>query len=136
MERFTRECLEIDTQTEAADPATLLSSGGMEKVYDRAAKLVKRTLDVQGAVVMDVSHFHTLETSHAESSTSVTLYHTDPPAGTDDAAKGALSRNHPLSTEDYKKIVQFFVNHPEGQIFSDRVPAPFRNMVPGQLHVL
>jgi len=32
----------------------------MERIYDRAAKLVKRTLDVEGAVLIDVSNFEEL----------------------------------------------------------------------------
>jgi len=54
MEQFSRECLEIDTH-----PANIQASSekpgigsSMDKVYDRAAKLVKRTLDVEGVMVM------------------------------------------------------------------------------------
>ncbi|PBL03757.1 hypothetical protein ARMGADRAFT_1049541 [Armillaria gallica] len=35
---------------------SFLHSGSMDKVYSRAARLVQRTLDVEGVIVMDVSH--------------------------------------------------------------------------------
>lgn len=41
-------------------PAPLLASS-MDKVYSRAAKLIQRTLDVEGVIVMDVSHCEVLE---------------------------------------------------------------------------
>lgn len=74
METFSRECLEIDTEVaqEGKNPSAILGTS-MERVYDRAAKLVKKTLDVQGVIVMDVSHCETVETMSAESSVSYVL---------------------------------------------------------------
>ena len=79
MEQFTRECLEVDKQADEEKPETrLVGSTSMEQIYVRAARLVKRTLDVEDAIIMDVSHVDVLETVGAESSTSLTLHHADP----------------------------------------------------------
>lgn len=56
MEKFTRECLELEESgTQGAN--------SMEKVYERAAKLVKRALDVEGATVLDISHLECVEST-------------------------------------------------------------------------
>ncbi len=48
MEQFSRECLEIDTPANQSTHPDSIGGSSMDKVYDRAAKLVKRTLDVEG----------------------------------------------------------------------------------------
>lgn len=53
----------------------LRSLSAMDRVYERAARLVKRTLDVEGAVVMDVSTFDVLETTKAEGALSIVCHH-------------------------------------------------------------
>lgn len=52
MEKFTRECLEIDV---TSGPAF------MSRVYHRAAKLIRRTLEVDGAMILDVGQLETNE---------------------------------------------------------------------------
>ncbi|KAI6122178.1 histidine kinase [Pisolithus croceorrhizus] len=49
MEHFSRECLEID-QGESRK-SDIFTSPSMDKVYDRAAKLVKRTLDISEGIL-------------------------------------------------------------------------------------
>ncbi|KAG1763527.1 hypothetical protein EDD22DRAFT_969361 [Suillus occidentalis] len=49
------------------------ANASMDRVYDRAARLVKRTLDVEEVVVMDVSHCEVLETLSAEAMISVVV---------------------------------------------------------------
>ena len=78
MEQFSRECLEIDNEVHNRGQQDLTIGSSMDKVYDRAAKLVQRTLDVEGVIVMDVSHCEVLETMSAEGSVSVILHHGDP----------------------------------------------------------
>lgn len=116
MEVFTRECLEVDQDTDAGENRT-----SMDQVYERAAKLVKRTLDVEGSIVMDVSHVDVLETTGSESSVSVTLYNADSQAG---------STSKVLSREDYVKLADFFAKHPEGKICEGVVPASLRAFLP------
>ena len=115
MEVFTRECLEVDQETDGDKRSS------MDQVYERAAKLVKRTLDVEGSIVMDVSHVDVLETTASESSVSVTLYNADSQAG---------STSKSLSREDYSKLADFFAKFPEGKICEGVVPASLRGFLP------
>ena len=57
MADFSRECLELNY-----DEAGTTSGVSMEVVYDRAAKLVKQTLDVDDCKVLDFSHGDVLDT--------------------------------------------------------------------------
>lgn len=122
MEQFSRECLEIDTQAQnqSESPDRVLSST-MDKVYDRAAKLVKRTLDVEGVIVMDVSHCEVLETMSSEGSVSVVMH-----SGNLDV--GPVTRS--LSTEEYAKLNAFFAQNPDGKISEGVVPPSFRPFLP------
>lgn len=115
MECFTRECLEVDQDADGANRTS------MDQVYERAAKLVKRTLDVDGSVVMDVSHVDVLETTGSESSVSVTLYNADSQAG---------SSSKVLSRDDYGRLAEFFSRHPEGKICEGVLPSSLRAFLP------
>jgi hypothetical protein len=124
MEQFSRECLEFDNETapHPSEPPDLMSGGSsMDTVYDRAAKLVQRTLDVEGVIVMDVSHFEVLESMSAESTVSVVLYHGDPDVETSTQA---------LSVEEYGKLNDIFTKYPEGKISEGVVPSIFRLFLP------
>lgn len=80
MERFTRECLELE------EPGPQ-GANSMEKVYDRALKLasriiqaeytpahvcikVKRALDLEGAVILDIAHLECVEAMHEDGTKS------------------------------------------------------------------
>jgi hypothetical protein len=125
MEQFTRECLEIDTQAQKGDPRLLLSSTSMEKIYDRAAKLVKRTLDVEGAVLIDVSSFEEYDTLDSETALSVLLYHSDPRQG---------PQSKPLTPAGFAQMAQFFKDFPDGKISEAVLPACIRGLLPGNVH--
>jgi hypothetical protein len=71
MEQFTRECLEIDKDNGDNSGQNLALATPMDQIYQRAAKLIKRTLDVEGSVVMDVSHVQVLENVNSESTAAV-----------------------------------------------------------------
>ncbi|KAG9029587.1 His Kinase A domain containing protein [Tulasnella sp. JGI-2019a] len=60
MEVLTRECLERD---EVKSPGEDENSAdvNMRRVYQHAAEVLKETLDVDGAIVLDVSHFEVME---------------------------------------------------------------------------
>ncbi|EPQ52743.1 hypothetical protein GLOTRDRAFT_117464 [Gloeophyllum trabeum ATCC 11539] len=120
MEQFTRECLEIDTEGSKESPNSLFGSQSMEKIYDRAAKLVKRTLDVEYATVMDVSHCEVLETMSAEASISVVTYSAD-------SHSGAV--HHQLSAPEYAQLSEFFSKYPDGKISDGVVPPPLRTFL-------
>ena len=125
MEQFTRECLEIDTQAQKGDPRQLLSSTSMEKIYDRAAKLVKRTLDVEGAVLVDVSSFEEFDTLDSETALSMLLYHSDPKQG---------PQSKPLTSAGFAQMAQFFKDFPDGKVSEAILPACIRGLMPGNVH--
>ncbi|KAI0955957.1 hypothetical protein AcV7_006488 [Taiwanofungus camphoratus] len=122
MEQFTRECLEVDK--EADGDKALFVSTSMEQVYERAARLVKRTLDVEGAIVLDVSHIDVLETISSESCMSITLHDADRQAGTTSKL---------LSKEEYTRLQEFFVKNPDGKICEGIVPAVLRPFLPTRI---
>ena len=123
MESFCLECLQVDKETETQDPHALLTSGSMEKVYDRAAKLIQGTLDVEGAIVMDVSHFDVIETTKAEGAISVLMHHGD--------AQETTMRSIP--PEDYAQFTEFLERHPEGKIAEGITPLGFRSLLPTRI---
>jgi len=118
MEQFSRECLEIDTDIRVND---LTVGTSMDKVYDRAAKLVKRTLDVEGVIVMDVAHCEVLESMNSEGAISVTLHHGD--------SEMDMTRRQ-LTTEEYRRLDSFFDSHPDGKVSEGIMPPCFRPFLP------
>ncbi|KAI0768141.1 hypothetical protein BD413DRAFT_567029 [Trametes elegans] len=125
MEQFTRECLEVDKQANDEKPETqLVGTTSMEQIYVLAARLVKRTLDVEDAIIMDVSHVDVLETVGAESSTSLTLHHADPSID---------SNSRSLQSEEYRKLTEFFEKHPEGKICEGVVHPSLRPFLPARI---
>ncbi|KAI0067388.1 hypothetical protein BV25DRAFT_1794820 [Artomyces pyxidatus] len=121
MEQFTRECLEIDLEPVDDSEQRIATTFSMDKVYERAAKLVKKTLDVEGAIVMDVSHGEVLETVGSEGIVSVVVYSAEASAGT---------TSHRLPAEDCGKLWETFMKYPDGRIFEGLVPTPLRPFIP------
>ncbi|KAK7044175.1 hypothetical protein VNI00_007895 [Paramarasmius palmivorus] len=149
MEQFSRECLEIDMEQEAqaeqspsqsgTSPGSEVTAGhntanqaggllmpsSMDRVYDRAAKLVQRTLDVEGVIVMDVSHCEVLESMSAEGSVSVVMHHGDPDV--------LQTTTKSLTAEEYSKLHAFFSKYPDGKISEGFVPPSFRQFLPTRI---
>jgi len=168
MEQFSRECLEIESDVNDLDrPLVSGDAGGdggrvgadldsnitvtghlgssMEKVYDRAAKLVKRTLDVEGVLVMDVSQcemmFESLSGNGRSSggsvvgrgggggggggetvgSVSITMHHGEP---------GMEMTRRQLMVEEGRNLMRFFDRFPEGRISEGIVPQSFKPFLP------
>ncbi|CCM04966.1 uncharacterized protein FIBRA_07164 [Fibroporia radiculosa] len=121
MEQFTRECLDLDK--EADSDKGLFVGTSMEQVYERAARLVKRTLDVEGSIVLDVSHVDVLDTVGAESTMSITLHSADKQTGTATTTKS-------LSREEYARLEEFFTKNPEGKVCEGIVPTTLRPFLP------
>jgi hypothetical protein len=119
MEQFTRECLEIDGEG-APGAGGLARAGSMERIYERAARLVQRTLDVEDAFVLDVSHTDVLETLHAEGTVVVARH------GADGEPPHSLS----LTGEELAGLNDFFVRHPDGRISETIAPACLRGFMP------
>ncbi|KAI0833277.1 hypothetical protein BC628DRAFT_1308067 [Trametes gibbosa] len=125
MEQFTRECLEVDKQADEEKPETpLVGTTSMEEIYVLAARLVKRTLDVEEAIIMDVSHVDVLETVGAESSTALTMHHANPTLE---------SNSRSLSSDEYRKLADFFEKHQEGKICEGVVPPSLRPFLPARI---
>ncbi|CAL1716850.1 unnamed protein product [Somion occarium] len=124
MEQFTRECLEVDKDSKGEKSHGLFVGTSMEQIYERAARLVHRTLDLEGAVVMDVSHVDVLETFGAESSTSISIHHADPQLGT-------ITRS--LCQDEHAKLHEFFARHPDGKISEGVVPVGLRPFLPSRI---
>ncbi|KIK62531.1 hypothetical protein GYMLUDRAFT_41990 [Collybiopsis luxurians FD-317 M1] len=137
MEQFSRECLEIDmdqgdspsshdspeTGPAAVNQSHSLSmSSSMDRVYDRAAKLVQRTLDVEGVIVMDVSHCEVLENMSGESTINVVMHHGDPDV--------TETTTRSLTADEYAKLNAFFAKNPDGSISEGIVPHSFRLFLP------
>lgn len=57
MEQFNRDILEMNSTGNAKSS----NVSDMQKVYDKAAKLIKDTLGVEGALVLDISQFEVAE---------------------------------------------------------------------------
>lgn len=120
MEQFTRECLEIDSETGPDTTASrrIQNSLSMDRVYQRAAKLVKKTLDVEGALVMDMSHGEVLETVGAEANMSLIVHSAED------------TTTYPVQGDVCVRIWEMFLKYPDGRIFEALVPAPLRPFVP------
>lgn len=124
MEQFTRECLEIDNEKTNGQKSLLGVSTTMDKVYERAARLVKRTLDVEGAIVLDVSHSEVLETSGSEGAVSVVIHRAD--------AEGGMG-NQTLSALEFTQLNEFFTKYPDGRISETVVPPCLRAFLPSHI---
>ncbi|SRR6266702_4893860 len=122
MEQFTRECLEIDSETssetEASQPVKTTLS--MDRVYQRAAKLVKKTLDVEGALVMDMSHGEILETVAAEAAMSLIVHNAE------------ATTTHQVQGDACIRMWDLFLKYPDGRVFEAVVPTPLRPFVPNE----
>jgi hypothetical protein len=121
MEEFTRECLEIDAEADEPEHADFIAGSSMDRVYDRAAKLVKRTLDVEGVIVMDVSHCEVLEHMNGDGSVQVTIHHGD---------QDQAMTQQQLTTEEYRRLHVFFEKHPQGRISEGIIPSSFKPFLP------
>lgn len=110
----------MTAQAPKGDQSNIPSNTSMDKVYDRAAKLIKRTLDVEGVIIMDVSHSDVLE-ADTEGTISVVMHYGE--AQMD--ARSCL-----LSLEEYRNLCSFFAKHPDGRISEGIVSPSLRPFLP------
>ncbi|KAJ9118740.1 hypothetical protein QFC22_003961 [Naganishia vaughanmartiniae] len=160
MEQFTRECLELDNTAET-NPAN--AQAKMNRVYERASKLVQKTLEVDGALVLDLATFEAVERMQEDGST-VTEYQADPfslvPTSGDEEEDVSVPEQHAAFTQlppwtilgasetppqnlpnrtkagtvsEHAKFSDFLRNHQEGRIFEHVVPTWIRHMLPSRL---
>ncbi|KAK0450084.1 hypothetical protein EV421DRAFT_1704638 [Armillaria borealis] len=128
MEQFSRECIEIDVENETPrdrnsyQHRSFLHSGSMDKVYSRAARLVQRTLDVEGVIVMDVSHCDmNANVPTGEGNVSVVMHYGDPTMET---------KIRSLSGEEWGRLGRFFDKWPEGRVMEGIVDSSWRAFLP------
>ncbi|CAE6434858.1 unnamed protein product [Rhizoctonia solani] len=157
MERFTRECLELEESGSQ-------NGTSMEKVYDRATKLVKRALDLEGAVVLDIANLECVELAN-EDGTKTYSYRGDTFADSSHGAAplaaspsmhavsdklpgvanrpferisppvvlGATHANFKgkhistLSGADHERLSSFLANCPDGKIYEHITPSYLRD---------
>ncbi|QRW03977.1 protein-histidine kinase [Ceratobasidium sp. AG-Ba] len=122
MEKFTRECLELE---EESGPHGVSS---MERVYDRASKLVKRALDVEGAMVLDIANLEFHQQSLHLRVCTVALT----------TVLGATHENFrmkhvsSLSGADHERLSAFLSMYPDGKIYENVTPSYLREWaIPG-----
>jgi len=120
MEQFSRECLEIESDVNDHRPNF---GSSMEKVYDRAAKLVKRTLDVEGVLVLDVSHC-VIESMTGDGIVSITLHHGEP---------GMDPTRRQVTMDDGRNLMLFFEKYPDGRISEGIIPQSFKPFLPTRI---
>ena len=159
MEQFTRECLEIDNEESSSNIQNVLKTASMDRVYESAARLVKKTLDVEGALVMDVSHFDVLETTKSEGSISIVCHQGGNGEGGANASSSQLGISavagtasgtsvnstegkelghggtitHQIPAEEYKLFMEFFAKYPEGKVAEGVIPQCFRTILPKRI---
>ena len=159
MEKFTRECLELDN---SADANAASAQAKMDRVYERASKLVQKTLEADGALVLDLVSFEAVEQTHEDGSVT-TEYQADPfglepsDESEDDVAmldhKTSFSklppwtvlgssetteslpanRNRVGTASEHAKFSEFLRNHQEGRIYEHVVPTWIRHMLPSRI---
>ncbi|KLT42402.1 hypothetical protein CC85DRAFT_246007 [Cutaneotrichosporon oleaginosum] len=148
MEKFTRECLEIDEEITSAD---FDSASRMDQVYSRAAKLITTTLELDGCTILDISQFERVEISTADGERQ-TIYHAHPysegeahmvePAGVFgpvsafpvlSTAPGESVETRPLTGVEHEKMSAFLADHRDGRIFEGVAPSWIKYVFPSTL---
>jgi len=146
MEKFTRECLEMDASVSSSAQA----AAKMDQVYSRAAQLVNSTLDLDGCFILDIATF---EMTEVETSSGVkSVFRADPyisetqsPVLERSEAFGAVNAfpvlattpthvpTRPLTASEHEKLSTFLRDNREGKIFENVAPSWIRYMFPASL---
>ncbi|GMK57905.1 hypothetical protein CspeluHIS016_0407390 [Cutaneotrichosporon spelunceum] len=148
MEKFTRECLEID---EAITSGGFDSASRMNEVYTKAAKLITNTLELDGCTILDISQFERVEMSTSDGERK-TIYHANPyaegdahmvePAGVFGpvsafpvlaTAPGGSVETRQLTGVEHEKMSAFLADHRDGRIFEGVAPSWIKYVFPPTL---
>nr|XP_019046419.1 two-component system sensor protein [Kwoniella bestiolae CBS 10118]OCF25349.1 two-component system sensor protein [Kwoniella bestiolae CBS 10118] len=145
MEKFTRECLEMDADSSASNAE---AAAKMDQVYSRAGQLVCSTLDLDGSFILDISQ---IEMVHVDTPTGKkTVYRADPYSTAEHhspvlersetfgpvnafpvlATTPTSTPSRPLSSHDHEKFSEFLRDHRDGKIFESIAPVWIRYMFP------
>ncbi|KAL1411557.1 hypothetical protein Q8F55_002519 [Vanrija albida] len=148
MEKFTRECLEIDDKFVGAN---FEAASRMDLVYSRAAKLVRTTLELDGCTILDISQLERITISAGGDQKKV-IYRANPYlAGNDSsvleqaetfgpinafpvlASTPSTPPTRPLTAFEHERLSEFLCNNREGKIFENVVPSWIRYMFSASL---
>ncbi|EJT50048.1 two-component sensor molecule [Trichosporon asahii var. asahii CBS 2479] len=148
MEKFARDCLTID---EKLNTSALTSTSRMTEVYSRAAKLISKTLDLDGCSILDISQFERLQSTDALGNQH-TVYHANPFSGSSASGYemaesfGAVTafpilastgpdepRTRPLTAEEHQRMSKFLGENRDGRIYENIVPTWIRYVFPPSL---
>jgi hypothetical protein len=142
MEKFTRECLEMDTK---ASDKNADAAARMDVVYNRAAQLVTSTLDLDGCFILDLSQFEATEVERADGVEIV--YRADPYNNDSDMLERAQDfspipalpiltstdstrTTRPLSSAEHQKLSKFLSGSRDGRIYEHKAPSFLKGMFP------
>lgn len=145
MEKFTRECLELDARS-TDKPAD--AAAKMERAYSRAAQLVCSTLDMDECYVLDLSQFELTDIETPQGTRSV--YRADPYNQDSEVLERAqgfglvsalpiLSATNPsrktntLSARDHEKLSDFLRDSRDGKIYEHKPPSFIKDLFPDEL---
>ncbi|BEJ09899.1 hypothetical protein CcaverHIS641_0608140 [Cutaneotrichosporon cavernicola] len=148
MEKFTRECLEINEEITSGD---FDSASRMNQVYRRAAKLITTTLELDGCTILDISQFERVEMSTSNGERQ-TIYHANPyaegdahmvePAGVFgpvspfpvlSTAPGNSVETRQLTGIEHERMSAFLADHRDGRIFEGVAPSWIKYVFPPTL---
>lgn len=145
MEKFTRECLEMDAKS--TDKKTD-AAAKMDVVYDRAAQLVASTLDMDGCFILDLDSF---ENTQVEGPDGIrTVYRADPYNTETDllekaqefgpiaalpllASTESARTTGPLSSLDHQRLSRFLSDNRDGKIYEHKPPSFVKGLFPDEL---
>ena len=145
MEKFTRECLEMDAKS--TDKRTE-AAAKMDVVYERAAQLVMSTLDLDGCSIVDLDSFENTQVEGAEGFR--TVYRADPYNTETDllekaqefgpisalpllASTDSTRKTGPLSSVDHQRLSTFLSDHRDGKIYEHKPPSFVKGLFPDEL---
>ncbi|WVQ99618.1 hypothetical protein IAU59_006755 [Kwoniella sp. CBS 9459] len=145
MEKFTRECLEMDAKSSASNAE---AAAKMDVVYSRAAQLVRSTLDLDGCFILDISQIEmtTIDTPAGKT----TIYRADPYGAAEHqspvlersdsfgpvnafpvlATTPTATSSRPLNPYEHETLSGFLRDHRDGRIFETIAPHWIRYMFP------
>lgn len=146
MEKFTRECLEID---EKLTSTNFEAASRMGQVYQRAAKLVHTTLDLDGCAILDISQFERVEVPLPGGGHSV-VYHANPYHETQSVFERVQTfdsvnafpvlastpgdvHTRPLSPLEHERMAAFLGDQRDGRIFENVAPSWIKYIFPSTL---
>ena len=146
MEKFTRECLEMDASTANSAEA----AAKMDQVYSRAAQLVCSTLDLDGCFILDIATFEITEMETVNGLESV--FRADPYISKTQSPVLERSQGfgpvnpfpvlattpdqvptRPLTAGEHERLSAFLRDNRDGKIFENIAPSWIRYMFPAAL---